>query len=34
MSVDPVSFLCGVGIGVVLCRCVFLVWQERQAVAE
>ena len=30
MAVDPLSFLCGAGIGIVLCRCVFLVWRERE----
>jgi hypothetical protein len=30
MTVDPISFLSGVGLGIVLCRCVFLVWVERQ----
>lgn len=29
MTVDPISFLCGVSLGVVLSRCVFLMWKEK-----
>lgn len=30
MIVDPVSFLCGVGMGAVVCRCIFMYWKEEQ----
>jgi hypothetical protein len=29
---DPISFLLGVGLGCVLCRCVFLHWKEKEGI--
>ena len=29
-AVDPVSVLVGVALGVVVSRCAFLIWKERQ----
>jgi hypothetical protein len=34
MTVDPISFLVGVIFGVVVCRCVFLVWKEKEEAKE
>lgn len=34
MTVDPISFLCGVALGVVVSRCAFLIWKERQETEE
>jgi len=29
-TVDPVSLLTGVALGIVVSRCAFLIWKERQ----
>ena len=30
MSVDPASFVCGLSLGIVTSRCLFLIWKERE----
>jgi len=30
IAVDPISLLTGVALGVVISRCAFLIWKERQ----